>query len=317
MQRCDVCVRSCRCSFAFWWRCESGESFICIRCVLGTGGGLNTRFSSEKPAVHAVVPIATAAAADSVCMCVWRQKVGAQISRAGVGRWEICLTLLHQGWEETQGLCDMAGLIFHIYRHVCTLNNLCTDNMMVSSLEQKMAWRPDHFEGVSQHLVASYLLSWQLRWLQFTKCSMDHFNFMDWCILRICNFFFSLSLGLCLQTKLWPCVRSFELHASLISTCFRRWSLCKSTLERPSPSEQRMDPCNAFKVCCASCLMQQVPAVSGASFWKCSEFAYMLCIGGWCKMWDGAAVPCTSVLCGVLLANRNHDWCVLLDLELV
>ncbi|XDV27286.1 hypothetical protein PO909_030846 [Leuciscus waleckii] len=60
-----------------------------------------------------------------------QQEVGAQISRAGTGRWEIRLTLHHQGCEETRGSCDMAGLLFHIYRHVCTLNNLCTDNMMV------------------------------------------------------------------------------------------------------------------------------------------------------------------------------------------
>lgn len=110
----------------------------------GNGRGFEQGFPLESrldSSVHAVVPIATAAAAaaDSVCMCVWRQEVGAQISRAGTGRWEIRLTLHHQGCEETQGSCDMAGLLFHIYRHVCTLNNLCTDNMMVSSLEQKMA----------------------------------------------------------------------------------------------------------------------------------------------------------------------------------
>lgn len=38
-----------------------------------------------------------------------------------------------------EGSCAMAGQLFHIYRHVCTLNNLCAENMMVSSPKHKVS----------------------------------------------------------------------------------------------------------------------------------------------------------------------------------
>ncbi|TRY82552.1 hypothetical protein DNTS_005860 [Danionella cerebrum] len=75
--------------------------------------------------------------------------VGAHISRAGAEKWEVCLLLHHQECEETQGSFNMSGQLYHVYRHVCTLNNLFAENMMVSSLQQKMAhiWFQNMFFG--------------------------------------------------------------------------------------------------------------------------------------------------------------------------
>ncbi len=106
MQRCNACIRMWKCAFAFC-QCYASMCWVSPLSALGVcleeEGGENTRFSSGKLAwlFSACCRSHSNCSSSRQCVCVWKQEVGAQISRAGAGRWEVRLTHDHQGCKKT------------------------------------------------------------------------------------------------------------------------------------------------------------------------------------------------------------------------